>query len=78
MENVTMDQIVELRRRAFGHEVDVLLPKFEMKSHLGVRETLSAMGVKAAFSNQQADFDGMINKKLEAFRIYLSEIYHNA
>jgi len=78
MQGVTMDQIVELKRRAFGHEVDVLLPKFEMKSHLGVKAALSAMGVKSAFSNQKADFDKMIIKKLEAFRIYISEIYHDA
>ncbi len=78
MENVTADQIVELRRRALGHEVDVLLPKFDMKSHLGVREALSAMGVKSAFSNQKADFDKMIIKKIEAFRIYITEIYHDA
>ena len=36
------------------------------------------MGVKAAFRNQDADFDKMIDKKLEAFRIYVSEIYHDA
>jgi serpin B len=78
IKNVTTDQIVELRRRAHGHEVDVLLPKFEMKSHLGVKDTLAAMGVNAAFSNQKADFDKMIIKKAETFRIYISEIYHDA
>lgn len=78
VKNVTIDQIVEMRQMAFGHEVDVLLPKFEMRSHLGAKDMLSAMGVKAAFSDQDADFDEMINKKLEAFRIYISEIYHDA
>lgn len=77
MKNMTMDQIVELRRRAFVHEVDVLLPKFEMKSHLGAREALSAMGVKSAFSNRKADFDKMIIKKIEAFRMYITEIHHD-
>jgi serpin B len=78
MKSLTADQIIELRRRAFGHEVDVLLPKFEMKGHLGAREALSAMGVKSAFSKQKADFDKMIIKKIEAFRIYITEIYHDA
>ncbi len=78
IKTVTIDQIVKLRQRAFGCEVDVLLPKFEMRSHLGAKDALSAMGVKAAFSNQDADFDKMINKKPEAFRIYVSEIYHDA
>lgn len=77
MQDVTMEQILELKRRAFAHEVDVVFPKFEMKSHLRVKEALSAMGVKSAFSNQKADFDRMIIKKLEAFRIYISEIYHD-
>ncbi len=78
IKNVTIDRLLELRRRAIIHEVDVLLPKFEMKSHLSVKEILSAMGIKSAFSSQKADFDKMILKKLEAFRIYISEIYHNA
>jgi len=78
MKNLTIDQIVELRKRAFGHEVDVLLPKFEMRSHLSARESLSAMGVKSAFSNQKADFDKMIIKKVESFRIYITDIYHDA
>jgi serine protease inhibitor len=78
VKNLTMDEIVELKKRAYGHEVDVLLPKFEMKSHLSARDALSAMGVRAAFSNQKADFDKMIIKKMEAFRIYITEIYHDA
>jgi serpin B len=77
MQSVTMDQIVDLKQKAFGHEVDVLLPKFEMKSHFGVRKVLSAIGVQSAFSNQKADFDKMIIKKYEAFRIYISEIYQD-
>jgi serpin B len=78
IKTLTIDQIVELRQRAFGCEVDVFLPKFEMRSHLGTKDALSAMGVKAAFSKPDADFDKMINKKPEAFRIYISEIYHDA
>ena len=77
IQSVTIEQIVDLKQRAFSHEVDVLLPKFEMMSNLGVRKFLSAMGVKSAFSNQKADFDKMIIKKYEAFRIYISEIYHD-
>jgi serpin B len=78
MGGVTVEEIVELKRAASVHRVDVLLPKFEMKSHLGVRDALSAMGVKSAFNNRDADLDGMIFKKAEAFRIYITEIYHDA
>ncbi len=78
MEAVTVETIVRLKQHAFDYEVDVLLPKFEMKNHLSVKDTLSEMGVRAAFDNQTADFDKMIIKKLEAFRIYITEIYHDA
>ena len=74
----TTGMVIQLRRKAFAHDVDVLFPKFEMRSHFGMRQTLSEMGVKAAFDNQRADFDKMIVKKLEAFRVYISEVYHDA
>ena len=36
------------------------------------------MGVSSAFDKGEADFDKMIVKKPEAFRIYLSDVYHDA
>lgn len=78
MEDITTKQIFELQRRAFGHDVDVLLPKFEMKSQTGVKDTLSTMGVTSAFDYDTANFDKMIIKKHEAFRLYISEIHHDA
>ena len=77
MKSVTLEQIVDLKQRAFNQKVDVLLPKFEMTRHFGVKKILPAMGVKSAFSNQNADFDRMIIKKYEAFRIYITEIYQD-
>ena len=70
--------VAELKKNAFLHEVDVLLPKFALGVHLGVKDALTFMGVKSAFDRQAADFDGMIAKKNEAFRIYISEIYHDS
>jgi len=78
MEIIDNKMIVDLKRKTFDREVDVLLPKFELKSHLDVKDTLSKMGIKSAFDKQKADFDKMIVKKPEAFRIYISEIYHDA
>jgi serpin B len=78
LHDLTAETIMDLKRRAFGHEVDVLLPKYELRSHLSLRDELSAMGVHAAFDNGKADFDRMIIKKVEAFRVYISEIYHDA
>ena len=75
---INTGMIADLKRNAFEREVDVLLPKFEITSHLGVKNALSEMGVKSAFDKQKADFDKMIVKNTEAFRIYLSEIYHDA
>lgn len=78
LHGLSTDAIMDLKRRAFGHEVDVLLPKYELRSHLSVKDELSVMGVHAAFDNGKADFDRMIIKKVEAFRVYISEIYHDA
>jgi serpin B len=75
---LTVDAVLDLKRKAFGRDVDVLLPKFELRSHVGIKEQLYAMGVHAAFDNGKADFDRMIIKKAEAFRVYISEIYHDA
>ncbi|MBN1902415.1 serpin family protein [Candidatus Sumerlaeota bacterium] len=75
---MTMDKITGLKNRAFLHEVDVLLPRFEMKSYSRARDALSAMGVKSAFDCYNADFDRMIIKKIDAFRIFISEIFHSA
>jgi serpin B len=75
---VTNDRIEKLMLGALPREVDVLFPKFEMRSHLGVKKALSDLGVHAAFNKQTANFDKMIVKKNEAFRVYISEIYHDA
>lgn len=80
MDTVTDDMILALRNTFMYNlrEVDVLLPKFEIKNHLSVKDTLSEMGVKSAFDRKQADFDKMIDKKSKRVRIYISEIYHDA
>jgi len=78
MSRVTTETIVALRRRLSSCAVDVLLPKFEVGSHYAVKEALKEMGAKSAFDKQRADFDNMIVKKREAFRVYLSEVYHDA
>ena len=70
--------IVGLRRRAFNYEVDVLLPKFEFGNHHAIGSVLSDMGVKSAFDRARADFDKMIVKRIGAYRIYLSQVYHDA
>jgi len=75
---VTPETIIGLMMDAYPHEVDVLFPKFEMNSHFRMKQSLETMGVKLAFDSGKADFDKMIVKKFEAFRIYVSQIYHDA
>ncbi len=78
LDDLTAEAIFALKRRAAPREVDVLLPRFEMRSRLGAKDVLRAMGVRLAFHPVNADFDRMIHKTLEAFVVYISEIYHDA
>jgi serine protease inhibitor len=71
------DAIFGLKDRAFARQVDVLLPKFIMKSHSDVKEALSQMGVKTAFDRFAANFDKMIVKTPQAMGIYISRISHD-
>ncbi len=78
MDLVTVDRITKLAQGTWEYSVDVLLPKFEMKSHVGVKDEISKMGVKSAFDRSSADFDKMIVKVNPLSRVYISEIYHDA
>jgi serpin B len=78
IQDLTTERILELRRNAFVCEVDVLLPKFELRSQVGVRHALTTMGVRSAFDPRSADFDRMIVRNPEALRVYLTEIHHDA
>jgi len=52
--------------------VRLKMPKFEYESSFGLKETLSAMGMRDAFEN--ADFSGINGKK----DLFISEILHKA
>ena len=64
----------DLRARAFGHSVDVLLPRFEFRHRFDAKTALETLGVRRAFDSRSADFDGMINKRIGAFRIYFRHL----
>jgi serpin B len=78
MARITAETIVRLKRASAAYLVDVLLPKFTLQGHYGITGTLTEMGVRSAFDRRQADFDKMIVKRMEAYRIYISEVYHDA
>ena len=75
---ITLEKIAGLNRGSSIRNVDVLFPKFESKSHYDAEAALKEMGAKDAFDNQRADFDKMILRKPDAFRVYISKAYHDA
>jgi serpin B len=58
--------------------VDVLLPKFHLDSQYDVKRQLENMGVTEAFDELQADFDEMIIKTPQAYRVYINTIRQKA
>jgi serpin B len=54
-------------------QVALRMPKFEFKKRLGLAETLSAMGMPAAFS-MQADFSGMDGTR----DLFIQDVVHQA
>ena len=57
-----------------GRQVDVSLPKFKVTSAFEMKKELSELGMKSAFSDQEADFSGMDGKK----DLYISAVIHKA
>lgn len=55
---LTADKLAEWTTRLGRPEVSVFLPKFKVEAEFNLNETLSALGMPAAFSNA-ADFSGM-------------------
>jgi len=55
------------------HEVELSLPKFTFTSHLGLAQTLRAMGMKDAF-DADADFSGISSSD----RLYVQNVIHQA
>eukprot|EP00745_Piridium_sociabile_P030350 TRINITY_DN50310_c0_g1_i1.p1 TRINITY_DN50310_c0_g1~~TRINITY_DN50310_c0_g1_i1.p1 ORF type:complete len:140 (-),score=32.75 TRINITY_DN50310_c0_g1_i1:38-421(-) len=58
------------------HEQDVQLslPRFSVESSLALKDVLSSLGMKQAFS-EKADFSGMINEPED---LLISQVFHKA
>ena len=78
MARVSAERIIRLKRMSGACNVDVLLPKFTISRHYSVKAAMAQMGARRAFDERDADFDNMIVKKMEAYQIYISEVYHDA
>jgi serine protease inhibitor len=56
------------------HEVEVLLPRFEVTFEVRLDATLCSLGMADAFSKQAADFSGMDGTRL----LYIAAVLHKA
>lgn len=57
-----------------GTAVNLSMPKFKIESQFSLPETLSAIGMSAAFDAKQADFSGMDGRR----DLFISQIMHKA
>jgi serpin B len=55
-------------------EVDLTMPKFKFRTQAGLKEALMALGMKSAFSPEQADFSAMT----AAEALYVDDVIHEA
>lgn len=77
-EAVSTDAVIRLLRSASARSVDVLFPKFTLRSRADLKPALTAMGAGQAFDRRAADFDAMIVKTPTAYRMYLASVRHDA
>ena len=56
-----------------AHEIDILMPKFEIVSDIDLSTILKSMGIRTAFTPDVADFSNMSNA-----RLYVSKIKQKA
>jgi serpin B len=60
-----------------NEEVELRLPKFEIKgSSFSLKDTLTALGMKTAFSSTDADFTGMLSRTVDS--LYIGDVVHDA
>ncbi|MBK8014590.1 MAG: serpin family protein [Deltaproteobacteria bacterium] len=60
-------------------EVEIQIPKLKITAKLSLKKVLQEMGMKTAFSPNEADFTGMSNlPKDSAEELYIAEVLHKA
>ena len=70
--SLTSQQVSEIIKGLQYQRVSLTMPKFKVESQFGLKDTLSAMGMPAAFDG--ADFSGMDGKK----DLAVSDVVHKA
>jgi serpin B len=71
---LTLPTLTEWVGKLHSAEVSVVMPKFKMTCEFGLGPTLAALGMKDAFSPQDADFSGMDGKR----DLFISAVLHKA
>jgi serpin B len=61
-------------RLGSDNQVALTLPKFKFRTQAGLTQALSALGMKAPFDPNTADFSGMTTQE----RLYISDVIHEA
>jgi serpin B len=73
-EGLTSGQVGGTIRHLEYVKVSLTMPQFEFDSEFSLEDTLSAMGMKDAFSPVYADFSGMTDDR----ELYISHVVHKA
>ncbi|MCS7020222.1 MAG: serpin family protein [Gemmataceae bacterium] len=73
---LTLDYLNNIRRALRPQiKVDVYLPRFRVEASYSLKEPLGALGMKAAFSPETADFSGMHTGRE---KLFISAVLHKA
>lgn len=75
IEGMSSDELKNLMSTPIYHDVIVTIPKFETESSMSLKETLDAMGIKAAFDSKEARFNKL--GTYEDGNIYVGDVMHN-
>ncbi len=67
-------QVDSIIQKIGYREIALSMPKFEYDSSFGLKQTLTAMGMKDAFVSEDADFSGMDGQR----DLYIQDVIHKA
>jgi len=72
-QSLSADSLLAWREKMTPGDVDVRLPRFEMRSRFGLNGALSGLGMPTAFTDR-ADFSGMA----ETGDLFINSVFHEA
>jgi serpin B len=72
-QSLQAQQVADIIKNLKGARVNLTMPRFQFNSQFGLKDTLAAMGMPAAFTDN-ADFSGMTGKH----DLHISDVLHKA